>query len=821
MEIVQLDIRGMTCASCVAHVEKALKGEHGVDMATVNLATEKATVSYDPEQGSLETLIESVSRAGYHAAIGRDGTDPEEDDRRRREERVLRRDITIAAVLTTPLMLAMVAHMASIQALSFLMNPLVQLVLTAPVQFIIGWRFYVAAFRTLRAGAPSMDVLVAMGTSAAFAFSVFNGFIAERLGYESSGLYFEASAVIITLVLLGRYMEAKAKSRTSEAIRKLMGLQPKTATVERDGSTETIPIADVVPGDIVLVRPGDRLPVDGRVVSGSTAIDESMVTGESMPVEKAPGGEVIGGTMNSYGTIRYEAEKVGSESMLARIVAYVEEAQGSKAPIQQVADRVAAVFVPAVLGIAALTFVLWWALAGSVAGGTIAAVAVLVIACPCALGLATPTAVMVGTGVGAERGILIRNGGVLEQLGRVTTVALDKTGTITRGVPEVWSIRAGSGAVGGGAGEDDILRIARSLEEPSEHPLGRAIVRAAEGRGIDAAETPATDFRAIPGKGVTATIDGVPYMIGTPAFVESSEPTGLGGFAPEIERLQGTGHTVVVLARRDTQTVLGLIAIADATKDTSREGVALLRDMGIDVVMITGDNRRTARAIAEGVGIDHVEAEVLPDRKADIVRDLQASGGTVAMVGDGVNDAPALATADSGIAMGEGSDIAIETADVTIMRGDLREVAAAIQLSRLTMKKIRQNLFWAFGYNVVLIPVAALGLLNPMFAGAAMAFSSVSVVTNSLRIKKFTGFPRKEIAMNHTIQVDGMMCEHCKASVEKAAQSVPSVRFARVDLEAGTLSFDTDDTNASDSSAAVAAVAAAVREAGYEPRLSA
>lgn len=806
MGIVQLDIQGMTCASCVAHVEKALRNEHGVDMATVNLATEKATVSYDPSMGSIDAFIASVSKAGYGAAIGSAGVDEEADARRVREERILRRDIIVASILTAPLVLAMFAHMASVEALAFLQQPLVQLSLAVPVQFLIGWRFYVAAFRTVRAGAPSMDVLVAMGTSAAFAFSIFNGFFAARLGMESSGLYFEASSVIITLVLLGRYMEAGAKSRTSDAIRKLMGLQPKTATVERNGSTETLPIADVVPGDIVLVRPGDRLPVDGSVLEGSTAIDESMVTGESIPVEKGPGDEVIGGTMNSYGTIRYRAEKVGADSMLARIVAYVEEAQGSKAPIQQVADRVAAVFVPVVLVVAMLTFLLWWLLVGSVAGGTIAAVAVLVIACPCALGLATPTAVMVGTGVGAERGILIRNGAVLEQLGRVTTVALDKTGTITRGVPEVRAVIAAEGVR-----EDEVLRIARSLEEPSEHPLGGAIVRSAEDRAIDAAL--AADFRAIPGKGVSATINDVPYIIGTVEFLRTRgiDP---GSLSDDIADLQENGNTVVVLARTDTSLVVGLIAIADATKETSREGVALLHDLGIQVVMITGDNQRTARAIADSIGIDQIEAEVLPDQKAEIVASLRRAGGNVAMVGDGVNDAPALATADTGIAMGEGSDIAIEAADVTVMRGDLREVAAAIELSRLTMKKIRRNLFWAFGYNVVLIPVAAVGLLNPMIAGAAMAFSSVSVVTNSLRIKKFPGFSRKEVEMNYSIKVAGMNCEHCKATVENAARSIPSVQHAEVDLKAGLLSFEAADD------AALDAVTTAVREAGYEPAAS-
>ncbi len=648
----------------------------------------------------------------------------------------------------------------------------------------------------------------ATSTSAAFAYSVFNGFFAQSFGIDGRGLYFEASAVIITLVLVGRYLEAKAKGKTSEAIRKLMDLQPKMATVERNGATETIPVADVVPGDIVLVRPGDRLPVDGRVIDGNTAVDESMITGESMPVEKSSGDDVIGGTINTFGTIRYRAEKIGAESMLARIVAYVEEAQGSKAPIQRLADRVAAVFVPVVLGIAATTLLAWWLIGGSAAQGTIAAVAVLVIACPCALGLATPTAVMVGTGVGAERGILIRSGSVLEQLGRINTVALDKTGTITRGAPEIREIVPGSGV-----SEAHLLGVARSLEEPSEHPLARAIVTGADARGVNA--TPVEAFQAIPGKGVEGTIGGTPYIIGTPRYL-GSRGIETGDLADRAVALQERGNTVVGVARTDTAAVLGVIAIADAVKETSRDGIAALRRTGINVIMVTGDNQRTARAIADDVGVERVEAEVLPDQKAEIVRKLRTEGGIVAMVGDGVNDAPALATADTGIAMGEGSDIAIEAADVTVMRGDLREVAAAIELSRRTMKKIRQNLFWAFGYNVLGIPVAALGLLNPMIAGAAMAFSSVSVVTNSLSIRRFKGdralrVAEKEDAMIHTVNVAHMNCGHCKAKVETAARSVPSVTAAKVDLDAGTLSFETTDDAAFD------AVVQAVRKAGYEP----
>jgi len=813
MEIIQLDIQGMTCASCVAHVEKGIKKGEGIDMATVNLATEKATVSFDPKSTSVDKIIQSVFDTGYSASLPTGGE--EEDREKNRQFRLLKRQTLIAALLSAPLVLAMFAGLFKIHRLMFLHDPWLQLILATPVQFWIGLRFYRGAWKSLRAGSPGMDVLVAVGTSAAYFFSIFNGFFAESLGITPSGLYFEASAIIITLVLLGKYLESSAKGKTSEAIRKLMGLQPKTARVERDGEVVEVPISDVIPGDIVHVKPGDRIPVDGVIFSGNTAVDESMITGESMPVEKQAGDRVVSGTINSYGAVQFQAEHVGKDSVLSRIIAVVEEAQGSKALIQKLADRVAAVFVPVVLGIAVVTFLIWWLVMGSVPHAVISAVAVLVIACPCALGLATPTAIMVGTGMGAQRGILIRNGEVLQSAGKITAVVLDKTGTITRGKPEMQGIfPTVSGS--GDPGEDRLLQIAASLETNSEHPLARAIASAGEDRNLPL--IPAENFIAVPGKGIRASLEGTVYHIGTETYLEENGIV-LGDSAGRKAELENQGNTVVVLA--DSSRVLALITIADSIKDHSREGIEILKNMGIRVYMITGDNRRTAEAIAAAAGVDSVLAEVLPEGKAAEVQKLMDQGHTVAMAGDGINDAPALATAHTGIAMGEGSDIAMESSDITLMRGDLREIAATIQLSRRTMAKIRQNLFWAFFYNSVGIPFAALGFLNPIIAGAAMAFSSVSVVSNSLSLKNFKlkaasaeekDNSHKEKNMSTSIIVEGMSCNHCKMSVEKAARGVPGVTGAEVDLNNKklTLTFagETGD---------VESVKAAVREAGYDP----
>ena len=822
MEIIQLDIEGMTCASCVTHVEKGIKNVSGIDMASVNLATEKATVSYDPATVDIEYIINAVTDAGYRASVY-SGENDESELKRIQTEKKLRNQLIISTLLSSPLIVAMFAALFNVEGLMFLHNSVLQFILATPVQFYIGYRFYKSAFKTIRSGSPGMDVLIALGTSAAYFFSIFNGFIAERVGVESSGLYFEASAVIITLVLLGKYLEMRAKGKTAEAIKKLMGLQPKNASIERDGEVVVIPISDVIPGDIVHVKPGERIPVDGKVISGNTSVDESMITGESMPVEKFPGDSLVGGTINSYGSVRYEATHVGKDSVLARIISIVEEAQGSKAPIQKLADKVAAIFVPIVLVIAIVAFLIWWLILGSLTSGVISAVAILVIACPCALGLATPTAIMVGTGIGAQRGILIRNGEILQLAGKLDTVVLDKTGTVTRGKPELQEIVSFTDF-----SEDELLQIAASLEYNSEHPLAMAVVDAAELKGISLLDN--SEFEAIPGKGIQGKISGQTYLLGTEAFMLSNG-IKIRQVLDKKSGLESEGRTVMILSvkseKDDNSLPLGLIAVADSIKDNSAEGVRFLKDLGLNVFMITGDNYRTAKAIALNAGIENVLAEVLPEGKAEEVRKLQEKGRIVAMVGDGVNDAPALALADVGIAMGEGSDIAMESADVTLMRGDLREISAAILISRKTMSKIRQNLFWAFFYNSVGIPFAALGFLNPIIAGAAMAFSSVSVVSNSLSLKKFrvskklnSGLlnkvpekePNKESHMSTIIKVEGMTCNHCKMSVEKAAMNLESVKEAVVDLDRKELAVTFNEAGST-----IEAVKVAVKEAGYEP----
>lgn len=829
MEISQLDISGMTCASCVAHVEKAISKLDGVDMANVNLATESATIGFDPKRVNLEEIMSSVNASGYRAAPH--SLDPDENEQRKEQEiRSLRNTMISSVVLSIPLLASMFTMIFHIPSLSFLHNPIFQLIFATPVQFWIGRRFYKAAFSSLRAGSPGMDVLVALGTSAAYFYSIFNGFLAEPLGIQSSGLYFEASAVIITLILLGRYFEALAKGRTSRALRKLISLQPKTARVQRNNQTIEIPLTDVVPGDSVIVRPGERIPVDGTVISGSSAVDESAITGESLPIEKSAGETVVSGSINTHGSFIFEALHTGRNSMLSRIIAIVEEAQGSKAPIQKLADKIAAVFVPVVLGIAAITFIAWWLVAGDVSQAMVSAVAVLVIACPCALGLATPTAIMVGTGLGAQNGILIKNAGVLQTAGNINAVILDKTGTITRGKPEVQEIIPTPPPSEGGSEEArvrHILTVAASLEQYSEHPLAQAIVRKGSGEHSELLEV--ADFSAVPGKGVRGTIDGFPYCIGTTAFLQG-EGVAVDGVLKRKTELERNGASVVLLSQNGL--LIGMLAIADQLKPESQEGIQRLKVAGIQVFMITGDNRGTAASIAAKVGIDndHVLSEVLPQDKAAEVKKLQGLGYTVAMSGDGINDAPALATADTGIAMGEGTDIAIESSDITLIRGDLRDISRAINLSTRTMAKIRQNLFWAFIYNSIGIPFAAFGLLNPIIAGAAMAFSSVSVVSNSLLLKRANIDKSKKVAVatqidrsaksrNSIVQkekimnelkVNGMSCNHCKARVEDAAKAVEGITEATVDLEKGILSYSAETD-------VLEQVKAAVTEAGYEP----
>lgn len=735
-ERATLAVSGMTCATCALRIEKGLKNVAGVNLASVNLATEKATVEYDPklvEEGQFEKLIRDL---GYDAIqepsqdldtqAAVDSTDREKE-LRQREARKLRVSFIVSASLSVPLLVAMFAGLFNIEALMFLHNPIVQLALATPVQFVIGYRFYKHAYKSLRSGSPSMDVLVALGTSAAYLYSIYNGFLRSLPVGQSPALYFEASAIIITLVLLGKLLEAVAKGRTSEAIKRLIGLQPKTARVLRSGEEVDIPIAEVQVGEVVLVRPGEKIPVDGEIIDGSSAVDESMITGESIPAEKAAGDPVIGATINTFGAFSFKASKVGKDTVLAQIIRVVEEAQGSKPPIQRLADRVAGIFVPVVLGVAVITFLIWLLAAGNLTMGLISAVAVLVIACPCAMGLATPTAIMVGTGKGAENGILIRSGESLELAYKLNAVVLDKTGTITRGKPSVTDVVSLNGW-----SRADLLRVAGAAEKNSEHPLGIAVFEAArsELKGIEES----TEFQTTPGKGVQAVVEGRAVLIGTRSYLREHN-VSIEAVEDQVSELEAAGKTVMLLSVDGT--AQGLLAVADRVKDSSRRAIQVLKEMGLQVYMITGDNRRTAEAIGREVGVADIMADVLPERKAQAVEEIRKQGKIVAMVGDGINDAPALVTADIGMAMGTGTDIAMESADITLMNGDLMSVPIAIQLSQRTMRKIKQNLFWAFFYNIVGIPIAALGMLNPIIAGAAMAFSSVSVVSNSLSLKRF------------------------------------------------------------------------------------
>ncbi|NLY90844.1 MAG: copper-translocating P-type ATPase [Firmicutes bacterium] len=729
---VTLKITGMSCAACAARIEKKLNSLAGVARAAVNLATEQAVVEYDPAQVKVADLRQAVETLGYRAAPAEEVSRDREKEAREKEIRRLRKELTISAVLTSPLLLAMILSLLGIDV-PFLHNEYFQFIIATPVQFGLGFRFYKNAYSALRAKSPNMDVLIAMGTSAAYFFSIYNGFFVPAMpGMMMKELYFEAAAVIITLILLGKYLEAVAKGKTSEAIRKLMGLQAKTARVIRNGEEIDLPIAEVQVGDIIVVRPGEKVPVDGKIIEGNSAIDESMLTGESLPVEKKPGDPVVGATINKFGTFKFEATKVGKDTVLAQIIKLVEDAQGSKAPIQKIADRVAGVFVPAVIAIAAVTFLLWSLLAGDWTAGLVNAVSVLVIACPCALGLATPTAIMVGTGKGAESGILIKGGEHLETAYKINTVVLDKTGTITKGQPEVTDILPL-----GGLEEDQILRLAAMAEKSSEHPLGAAIY--AKGKAAYGSLPDPDQFTALPGRGVRAVVAGKEIYVGTRKLMLEQE-IALGASEEAVAKLEDEGKTAMLMAvdRR----LAAIIAVADTVKENAKEAIAELQRMGIEVYMITGDNRRTAAAIGKQVGIAKVLAEVLPEHKAEEVEKLKKQGKVVAMVGDGINDAPALATADIGMAIGTGTDVAMEAADITLMRGDLLTIPAAIRLSRQTMRKIKENLFWAFIYNTLGIPFAALGLLNPIIAGGAMAFSSVSVVTNSLSLKRFKPYKK-------------------------------------------------------------------------------
>ena len=737
-------VSGMTCASCVSRVESALSGVAGVVSANVNLASEKATIEY-LEGTDVADMRHAVEEAGY--GLGSEAATLEDvTTAAQREIRALRNRVIFAGVLAAVIMVLSLMP-------GFPWKPYLLWALATPVQFWTGWRFYKGMWGALRHRTADMNTLIAVGTSAAYLYSVtavlFPGLFATA-GIEP-GLYFDTASVIIALILLGRFLEARARGQTSEAIKKLIGLKPKTATVIRDGKELEVSVDDVQVGDLVLVRPGERIPVDGVVRQGYSSIDESMITGESIPVDKKVGDTVIGGTINKMGSFQFEATRVGKDTTLARIIRLVEEAQGSKAPIQRLADVISSYFVPAVIGIAILTFIIWFFLGPqpTLTYALLNFVAVLIIACPCALGLATPTAIIVGTGKGAENGVLIRSGEALERAHKINSVLLDKTGTLTRGEPTVTDI-IGSPSFA----EAEVLRLAASVEHDSEHPLAQAIVKAASEKNLELSK--ASDFKAMPGHGVEAKVAGKSLLMGNLALIKDRR-ISLDGLAKEAERLWSEGKTVLFFSVDGK--AAGIIALADTLKPDAEEAVEALHKLDIEVVMITGDNTRTAEAIAREAGIDRVLAEVLPENKAAEVKRLQDEGKVVAMVGDGINDAPALAQADVGIAIGTGTDVAMETGDITLISGDLGGIVTAISLSKRTMSTIKQNLFWAFAYNVILIPVAAgvlylffgrtgipsglhfifgnYGFLNPMLAALAMAASSITVVSNSLRLRAF------------------------------------------------------------------------------------
>ncbi len=727
----EFDISGMTCAVCATKIEERISKMEGVTSANVNFALETISVEYDDQQVQTSDMASAVKKLGYELIPKQSS----EDKMGHQEKEIKKqyRKFIFSAILTLPLLWTMVAHfnfLSFIYLPDIFMNPWFQLVLATPVQFIVGAQFYKGAYTSLKNKSANMDVLVALGTSAAYFYSLYLSF--EWMNAGSVGeaeLYFEAAAVIITLIVLGKLFEVRAKGKTSQAIQKLLDLQAKTARVVKDGVEQEIPIEEVIVGDTIIVRPGEKVPVDGEIIEGQSAVDESMLTGESIPIDKVPGDLVIGATINKNGSLQLKATNVGKDTALAQIVKVVEDAQGSKADIQRLADKISGVFVPIVVVVAIATFFIWYFVVtpGDFRSSLIPMISILVIACPCALGLATPTSIMAGSGRAAEMGLLYKGGEHLETTESIDTVVLDKTGTVTKGEPTLTDI-----VVADGFQEKNVLQLVGSAENQSEHPLAQAVVRGVEEKNIALLDV--ESFEALPGYGIRAVIEGKELFAGTRKLMREQEISILHETEEMMEKLEQDGKTAMLIAIAGQ--IAGIIAVADTVKETSKGAIARMHKLGLEVIMLTGDNERTANAIAKQVDIDQVIAEVLPDQKSDEIKKLQAKGKKVAMVGDGINDAPALAIADVGMAVGTGTDIAIEAADITLMRGDLNSVADAVIMSQKTMRNIKQNLFFAFVYNTIGIPVAAIGLLAPWVAGAAMAFSSVSVVLNALRLQR-------------------------------------------------------------------------------------
>lgn len=839
-------VTGMTCSACSAHVEKAVGKLEGVDTVNVNLLGGSMQVDFDPTQQSCDSIIQAVVDSGYGASLPGEAAGTGKGKAKagmpdmQEELAGMKRRLVISFVFFIPLFYLTMGHMVGLPIPSFFHGPenaltyaLTQVLLLLPIMYVND-KYYKVGFKTLWHRSPNMDSLIALGSAAAVVYGLAGLYqIGWGLGHGdmvrvekwSMDLYFEGAGTILTLITLGKYMETRSKGKTGEAIARLMDLTPKTATVLRDGREVTLPVEEVAVGDLILVRPGQAIPVDGEVVEGTSTVDESALTGESLPVDKAPGDKVAAATINKSGSFTFKATRVGDDTTLAQMIALVDEAASSKAPIAKLADRVAGVFVPAVIVIALITAVVWMIATGDVARALTSGVAVLVISCPCALGLATPVAIMVGTGKGAENGILFKSAEALESLRSVQTVVLDKTGTITQGKPVVTDVKPF-----GGVTEGELLSLAASLEKPSEHPLAQAVAARAEEGNIPLA--PVENFQAVHGRGVTGTLQGSAFLAGNRAMMdEAGVDLAVAGSLPE--ELAGQGKTPLLFARDGK--LIGVVAVADTVKPTSAAAIRAMRELGLEVVMLTGDNQRTARAIAKELSLSDIVAEVLPQDKEKVVADLQAQGKKVAMVGDGINDAPALARSDVGLAIGAGTDVAIESADVVLMKSDLLDAVTAVELSRATIRNIKQNLFWAFFYNAICIPVAAGVLaifggpqLNPMIAAAAMSMSSVCVVFNALRLKLFKPRVRsgeisggesanisretlskkkEEPTMTKTVTIEGMMCQNCVKHATKALNDLPGVT-ATVDLESKTATVTGEVSDE--------AIKAAIAEAGYE-----